>query len=252
MRENQELDRQQEANRPAPILKTVEELRRAWKPYKEKLSDTGFERDTAIRVHRAFSWLEQIEQRKTTDDHRLILLWISFNTLYGTWDPKEQAPVSDSTSWNKFLKKILKLDQDQLLSEVLTQHRRLVMALLQDEYLSRYFWQDPTPKRAGQSRKAMHEAKTWYLQKKWGMILNRVMERIYLARCQLVRGASTYGSQLNRDALRRCTKMLAQLQPGFLSILITHGAHENWGLMCYPPLNQEPKPSSENSQPLEE
>ncbi|MEZ6046164.1 MAG: hypothetical protein R3C11_11465 [Planctomycetaceae bacterium] len=175
---------------------------------------------------------------KSAPDHRLILLWISFNTLYGVWNPEERTPVSDAVSWNEFLKKILKLDRENCLAHVLKEHRPLVIRILEDEYLSKYFWQDPTPVRAGQSKKAMYESKTWYLQKKWGILLSRLMERIYLARCQLVHGASTYGGKLNRTALKRCATMLGHLQPAFLSVLIRQGARDNWGLMCYPPLNQ--------------
>ncbi|MAT14587.1 MAG: hypothetical protein CMJ46_04875 [Planctomyces sp.] len=219
------------------IYKTVRDIRRAWKPHKQAVVDSGEHENTSIRVHRACSWMHQVENlEQNNHDQRLILLWISFNTLYGTWNPEERAPVPDSTSWGDFLKRILKLDQDGCLRTVLTQHRKLVTALLQDEHLSRYFWQEPTPQRANQSRKAMHESRTWYLQKNWGVILTRVMERIYLARCQLVHGAATCGSELNRTALRRCATMLGHLQPAFLTIIVHHGAKEDWGLMCYPPL----------------
>ncbi|QDU82385.1 hypothetical protein Pla110_41400 [Polystyrenella longa] len=223
---------------PAVIYQTVEEIRRAWKPYKTSLSETGYERDTVIRIHRACSWLEQVEKLEASHDQQLILLWISLNTLYGVWNPKDRTPVSDASSWADFLKKIVKLDHDDCLASILRKHRKLVMAILEDEHLSKFFWQDPTPKRAGQSKKVMYDARTWYLEERWGLLLNRVMERIYLVRCQLVHGAATCGGKLNRTALRRCATMLGHLQPVFLTILINHGAREDWGLMCYPPLNQ--------------
>ena len=72
------------------------------------------------------------------------------------------------------------------------------MSLLEDEYLSSYFWQEPSAKRAGQSKRAMCDARTWYFEKCWAQILDRLLERVYLMRCQLVHGAATYGGKLNR------------------------------------------------------
>ncbi len=61
-------------------------------------------------------------------------------------------------------------------------------------------------------------------------------ERVYLARCQLVHGAATYGGKLNRTALRRCVMMMQRLLPAMLMVWIDHGADEDWGPLCYPPM----------------
>ena len=110
------------------------------------------------------------------------------------------------------------------------------MALLEDEHLSSWFWEEPSNVRAGKSRKARHQAGTWYYEKRWGLILERVIERVYLLRCQLVHGAATFGGKLNRTALRRCSTMLGHLLPAVLLVMIDHGVEEDWGPMCYPPL----------------
>jgi len=70
-------------------LTTVHELRRRWKPTKERLSagaDSGH--PTAVRLHRAFSWLERCEKASEGEDADLVLicLWIGFNGLHGQWD----------------------------------------------------------------------------------------------------------------------------------------------------------------------
>jgi hypothetical protein len=62
------------------------------------------------------------------------------------------------------------------------------------------------------------------------------MERIYFRRCQLAHGAATYNGNLNRDAIRHCWQMLDHLLRAFLQVWIHHGADEDWGSMCYPPL----------------
>jgi hypothetical protein len=130
---------------------------------------------------------------------------------------------------------MLSLDADQSIVEALMVNKRLVMSIFEDEYLSRYFWQEPTKKRADQSKKTMYDARTWYVEGRWILILDRVVERIYLLRCQLVHGAATYNSQLNRTAIRRCSQMLDHLLRAMLQVWVHHGVDENWGPMCYPP-----------------
>ena len=86
------------------------------------------------------------------------------------------------------------------------------MSLLEDEYLSSFFWQDPSDKRASKSKKAKYDARTWYIEKRWTMILD--LERVYLMRCQLVHGAATHGGKLNRTSLRRSVTMMGHFVAG--------------------------------------
>ena len=62
------------------------------------------------------------------------------------------------------------------------------------------------------------------------------MDRIYLMRCQVVHGAATYRGKLNRTALRRCSTMLGHLLRTMLVVMIDNGSDEDWGIMCYPPM----------------
>jgi hypothetical protein len=120
---------------------------------------------------------------------------------------------------------------------MLAEQREAVMAILDDEYLSSFFWEDPSSVRASKSKKAKFDARTWYIDKKWVMIFVRLLERIYLLRCQLVHGAATYGGKLNRESLKRCVSMLRHFLNAVALVIIDHGANEDWGTMCFPPLN---------------
>ena len=217
---------------------TVRDLRRRWKPHKERLLAEGDEQPTSIRFHRACSWIDRVEKNAEAEDHDvdLISLWIAFNSLYGQWDEQEREPKPDRKCWRAFTESLLRLDESDHVADMLTEHKKLVMSLLEDEYLSGYFWEEPGAERAGKSKKAMYDARTWYLEKRWIMILERLLERVYLMRCQLVHGAATHGGKLNRTSLRRCVMMLQRLLPSFLMVWIDHGADEDWGTMCYPPL----------------
>ena len=66
-------------------------------------------------------------------------------------------------------------------------------------------------------------------------------------RCQLVHGAATYGGKLNRTSLKRCVVMMQRLLPALPSVRIDHGADEDWGPMCYPPMDKLPGAAGEGN-----
>jgi hypothetical protein len=219
-------------------LPTVRDLRRRWKPHKARLAALGGEQPTAIRFHRACSWMARVEQMPDGQDHDLglVSLWIAFNALYGQWDCRKREPKADRESWRAFMDRILSLDGEGHVVSALQEHKRLVMALLEDEYVSSFFWEEPSVKRAGQSRKAAHNAHTWYIEQRWTQILDEILARVYVMRCQLVHGAATYGGKLNRTSLKHCVTMMQRLLPALLLVWIDHGADQDWGPMCYPPM----------------
>jgi hypothetical protein len=225
-------------NSDVTTVQTVHDLRHRWKPHKERLLVAGGEQPTSIRFHRACSWMARVEQMPDGQDHDLALvsLWIAFNSLYGQWDSQKREPRPDRESWRAFVDRILKLDRDGYVPGALQEHKRLVMSLLEDEYLSGFFWQEPSARRAGQSRKAAYNAQSWYIEQRWTMVLDETLDRVHLMRCQLVHGAATYGGRLNRTSLRRCVMMMQRLLPALLLVWIDHGADEDWGQMCYPPV----------------
>lgn len=213
----------------------VRTLRRRWKPHKLRLSGGSQEQqNTAIRFHRACSWLGHVQSKEDAekDDLSLVSLWIAFNALYGCWDESRREPRPDRESWRRFVDAILELDETGYLNSMLIEHKRLVLSLLDDEFLSGFFWQDPSETQASRARRAKHRAQTWYFEKRWTTILDELLERIYLMRCQLVHGAATYRGKLNRTSLRRCIMMMQRLVPTFLMVWIDHGAEITTGDPC--------------------
>jgi hypothetical protein len=219
-------------------VQAVRDLRRRWKPHKERLQARKGEQPTAIRFHRACSWMARVEQMPDGQDHDLglVSLWIAFNALYGQWDCTKREPRHDRESWRAFVDRILKLDCGGHIEAALREHKRLAISMLDDEYLSGYFWQEPCPNRAKQSRRAAFNAQSWYIEERWTTVVDQILERVYVIRCQLVHGAATFGGKLNRASLKRCVMMMQRLLPAFLLVWIDHGADENWGPMCYPPV----------------
>lgn len=65
---------------------SVHQLRRRWKPFKDRVKSNERYQPICIRIHRACSWLQRVEGLEETDlDQRLVLQWIAFNSLYGRW-----------------------------------------------------------------------------------------------------------------------------------------------------------------------
>lgn len=187
---------------------TVRDLRRKWKPHKERLQLIDPEHPNNIRFHRACSWIRRAEQVTENTDLDLALLsqWTAFNSLYGQWDENSREPVRDTASLRTFVDRMLALDESSLIVDVLVENKPLVISIYDDEYLSRYSWEEPTTKRANKSKKAKYDARNWYLEGNWTLVLDRVIERIYLLRCQLVHGAATFKSALNRTAIAAAHK----------------------------------------------
>lgn len=154
---------------------TVRELRRRWKPAKERLSKSGQAEGLRIRLHRCCSWLQRVEQLSADatvsgaaaaadrefDDAALVCRWIALNALYARWDDNGRAPFADVESLKSFTSHIVRVDRDGRISEALSTHKRLVIALLEDALLSRSFWQEPTVRRAGKSSRAAWDARDW-------------------------------------------------------------------------------------------
>lgn len=215
---------------------TVRDLRRRWKPHKTRLHALRKNHPTPIRFHRCCSWLERVEAMNGEDpDLTLAAQWIAFNALYGQWDERLREPAADRECWRRFLDRIVRLDRDGRIPATLDAHRKLVLAILDDAYLANFFWKDPSPKKALQTTRDRRQASLWYQERRYGIILESTVDRIYLLRCQILHGAATHNSRLNRTPLRRCTTMLSHLLPAILLVLIDHGADEDWGAMCYPP-----------------
>ena len=222
----------------APLIPSVRQLRRRFKPHKERLRTEKPTCSTPTRVHRACSWIDRVEREAESTDHdvHLVSLWIAFNALYGQWDPYKLEPKSERKSYRDFCDRLRKLDRDKQIDSFMQDHKRLVVKICEDPFISSYYWRNPglDPKR--KSRGDVNRIRRMYTEESWAKILDELLERVYLMRCQLVHGAATYGSKLNRKSLKRCVMMLRQLLPVLMLVLVDDGVDEDWGALCYPPV----------------
>lgn len=222
---------------------TVRDLRRRWKPTKERLLKATRNGDThplPVRLHRAFSWMAAVENFGDSEqlDQQLIFRWIALNALYGRWDGNSNEPTRDGESLKQFISHVLRLDREKRLAVSIREHRKLAMSIFEDQYVNDYFWKMLRQDRAFRPGRTPRLAEQWYRESNWTMLLDELLDRIYLVRCQLVYGAATCEGKINRRAVRRCGLMLELLLKPILLVMIDHGLSTDWGALCYPPINQ--------------
>ncbi len=221
----------------------VQELRQRWQPVKEGEASDDRYNPIRIRLHRCWSWMERIEELEAAgvghDDPKLIYHWIALNSLYGRWDDQAREPIGDRYSLGTFLERIYTLDQEGLIQKLLTENRELVKAIVGDEFLNKYFWQDPSEDQARRAQNSARKLPSWHFEGRFIPILDITLSRVYLIRCQLIHGAATYDSKLNRVAVGRCADFLELFLHAVSTIIIDHAWQEDWGSLCYPPIDSQ-------------
>ncbi len=217
----------------APITPKV--LRGQWRARRDEYAAAGLYEGVRIRIHRSLSWLDASEARGDSElDTRLVEQWIAFNALYGRWDEQRREPIPDGRALSVFLKQLMACDIDGVIPGFFARHRELVLQVFADRYVNKHFWDAP-----GGGHKVDHaafDARTLLLEEKHALLLARLVARIHFVRCQLVHGGSTHGGKLNRNAVKRCSVLLRQLDLIALHIMMEHGYAEDWGVLCYPPV----------------
>jgi hypothetical protein len=208
------------------------DLRKAFRAIPEEQRDK--QKSFSVRVWRALSWLERAEAAAEVED-RFIALWISFNALYGQLG-EDNRSLPDRETWQSFLARVWKMDNDGRLWPILRDKQVPVLGLLGNHWLAYEFWLSPEHDHAADLQVKVKELLKVYGRGNMLPVLEKVFDRIYVQRLQLFHGASTKGSYLNRRTLTTCTNLLGEFIPVIMSIMIAAGPAVDWGPLCFPPI----------------
>ena len=196
-----------------------------------------------LRVHRALSWLDAAERCGDDDDARFIFLWISLNAAYADEIKRESTP--EQAILNRFLQRLVDLDTDNLLYELVwLKFAGPFRVLLDNRYVYQPFWDHQNGKiDADRWRRGFESAKTVARRalgdrRQTATVLAIVLSRLYTLRNQLMHGGATWRSSVNRDQIRDGTAILADLVPRVIHLLIVN-REEDWGTPCYPVVRDE-------------
>ncbi len=222
---------------------TVRDIRRRWKPTKERLATEDRNEPLRVRIHRCCSWLRHVEELRETDrgsDAVLIFQWSALESLFGQWDADRRRPRDERATLPEFLSLVFRLDRDGLIGLVLNDAQESAVSILTDVFLSQYFWDEPGVERARSSQRAGARAASWLETGQYRPLLDRVLERIELLHNQLVHGAASFDSKLNRQAVHQSIELMSLLMPAMLLVIIDHGSDADSAPLCYPPLQHSP------------
>lgn len=227
----------------APPRSVVHGLRRRWKPVKQRTEGDPRRESVRIRLHRCFSWMAAAEEHAGDEgmlDARFLWRWIALNALYSRWDDERRWPSNDRECLRHFTSRIVREDRDGRIESVLGGHRRLMEALVANEFLVRHFWEDPSLEAARDGggdptrklRRALNDGVP-------ARALHLVIDRVYFLRCQIVHGAATFGGTLNRTVVGHADRALELLLPEMATVIIDHAWEGDWDGLCYPPVRAD-------------
>ena len=192
----------------------------------------------ALRVHRAVSWLGRAERCDDDDDGRFIFLWIALNAAYSDEIQRESTP--EQTVLDRFLKRLVELDRENLLYELVwAKFPGPFRLLLDNRFVFQPFWDYQNGKISErQWQRCFEGARTKaHLalrdRSRTDTVLAIVLARLYTLRNQLIHGGATWHSSVNRDQVRDGTAILADLVPRVIHLLMAN-PEEDWGDPCYP------------------
>lgn len=224
---------------PDPLpLDNVHDLRKYWKPTKERLQRASSQHPLAVRMHRAFSWVASAEGDDPNEklDEKLIFRWIGLNSLFGRWNSLDHEPERDGRALTGFLTVIEECDKDSLIEACLTEQQALVTQICSDPFVNKFFWKALNTEKRFNRRRDQISIQRMYVNQNYRQILHEVFNRIYLVRCQLIHGAATFDSKLNREIVKQCGIVLESIIFVTVRIIIDHAWSENWDDLCYPPV----------------
>jgi len=161
------------------------------------------EHATSIRFHRACSWMARVEQmpggRTTTWADQASGSRSIRSTGSGTRASGNRGRIAKVGGVRG---SILRLDRDGYVRGHCRSTNGWSCPCWRMSILAASFGRSRLFNRAKQSRKAAYNAQTWYIEERWGTVLDQILDRVYLSARQLVHGARDLWRQaLNRTSL---------------------------------------------------
>lgn len=189
-----------------------------------------------IRLHRAISWIKAAEQLSKDKDLQIVNLWIALNACYAI--SGDRFNNSERTKLSEFLEKLIHVDKEQRIYDLFWfTYPGSVRILMGNKYVFRLFWENLRGEGEPWEPKFIQEnEKVLQLLSQPGRsveLVNRVFNRLYEMRNQIVHGGATYASQTNRDQVRDSAAILFSFLPIVVDIMIDH-PDEAWGEIHYP------------------
>jgi hypothetical protein len=201
-------------------------------------ANTAHSEHSAIRLHRAISWLARAEQEAEDPDARFIFLWIALNAAYAKQFGFERV---ERGNLQNFIDTLLQVDQGGSLKQaVFSQFSGPIRVLINNKYIFEGFWKalrdhDASDRWSTDFSSANTRAMQAVMANQTGVVLSIVFDRLYVLRNQLVHGGATWNSQVNRAQISDGANILGRLVPLIIELMIEH-PELDFGEILYPPI----------------
>ncbi len=207
---------------------------------KQRLLREGFPATMGLRVHRAISWIGRAEAERIDPDAAFIFFWIAFNATYADeTDFGEEIPLGERRQFVKLIERLVALDEDaRIHAAIWDRFRGPIAKLMENRYVYRPFWQNQngvpgTQDWARKWRKSADRFVRSMADKNTAFVLREVFDRLYMLRCQMIHGGTTWNSKVNRSQVKDGAAILGTLLPVMIDIMLDN-PEEDWGTPFYP------------------
>ncbi|WP_298576996.1 HEPN domain-containing protein [uncultured Luteimonas sp.] len=176
-----------------------------------------------VRIHRAISWLARAEREAEDPDAAFIFLWIALNAAYAHefgFEERELVQI------RRFIAVLVEHDLEQRLHAVLfRQFSGPIRTLIDNRFVYEPFWRalrehDGSGRWERQFSDSREIAMRTVLEKRVDVLLQVILDRLYMLRNQLVHGGTTWASSVNRAQLRDGVAILGTLVPVILALMV--------------------------------
>lgn len=176
-----------------------------------------------VRIHRAISWLARAEREADDPDAAFIFLWIALNAAYAHefgFEERELVQI------RRFIAVLVEHGLEQRLHAVLfRQFSGPIRTLIDNRFVYEPFWRalrehDGSGRWEQQFSDSREIAMRAVLDKRVDVLLQVILDRLYMLRNQLVHGGTTWDSSVNRAQLRDGVAILGTLVPVILALMV--------------------------------
>lgn len=231
------------------IVSDPESLKKRLRGLREAAGKSANGRNWAIRIHRAHSWFSKAmalaqdqEASREFAEAKLVMLWVALSALASRWDADKGQPRPESADMYQFFDAFADMAGDQLIVDFVGRHKSVLRRLLANKFLRMDFWKNPfdpkLPDLIEASQKLIARADEPKIAQ---LIIKESLYRVFILRGQLVHGASTAGSKLNREALADAQTFLQNFIPVVIQVCLEQGLACEWPPICFPPVDPRQK-----------
>ncbi len=208
---------------------------------KQRFDPLRDDRNYAVQVHRAISWIGRAEKEEAEKDSdaEFVFYWIAFNAVYQAafedipaQGIKMRTPEIDKH--REYFKKLLQLDTDNTITQTtINRYSHSIRMLLLNKYIYDPFWKHHcgNPGYADWERhleSSNRRGLAALLHGDTASSLVELFKRLYTLRNQIMHGNATWNGSYNRDPVRDGAAIMRILIPTFIDIMLDHPDEIEW------------------------